>query len=126
MITKRQDISTFQEVRLFIENNFTRDIPVGSLCKGFGINRTKLQEGFNQLFGVSVHMFVSDMRMTLARKLLIETDESVKSIAIDCGYGSSSNFCRIFTSLNKLSPNRYRHLDMPNDLHGARTTGSDN
>src|SRR6186713_1480043 len=104
MITKRKDISTFQEVRLFIENNFTKDIPVEALCKEFGLNRTKLQEGFNQLFGTSVHAFVSRTRMDKAREMLLQTDDSVKSIAIECGYKSASTFCRIFASLNNLSP----------------------
>ena len=38
MITKRRDIATLQEIRQFIENNFTKDIPVVSICKEFGFN----------------------------------------------------------------------------------------
>lgn len=57
MITKRRDIATLHEIRQFIENNFTKDIPVVVLCREFGFNRTKLQEGFNQLFDVTVHAF---------------------------------------------------------------------
>lgn len=126
MITKRKDISTFHEVRQFIERNFTKDILVGSLCKEFGLNRTKLQEGFNQLFGFSVHAFVSKARMDKAREMLSNTDDSVKAIAIECGYRSASSFTRIFSTHNKLSPKQYRALALANHLPSEKFDGSDN
>lgn len=110
MITRRKDIATFEETRRFIEKNFTRDIPVELICKEFGLNRTKLQEGFNQLFGISVHAFISQERMKKARALLTETDESVKAIAIECGYKSISSFTRIFSRMHQVSPLQYRSV----------------
>lgn len=126
MLTKRRDISTIQEVRQFIEDNFARDIPVESLCKEFGINRTKLQEGFNQLFDISVHAYVSKLRMDKARSLLKETDESVKVIAIECGYRNISSFTRVFTRLHNLSPTQYRSMALSNMKLSEKINGSDN
>ena len=126
MLTKRRDISTIQEVRQFIEDNFARDIPVESLCKEFGINRTKLQEGFNQLFDISVHAYVSKLRMDKARSLLKETDESVKVIAIECGYRNISSFTRVFTRLHNLSPTQYRSMALSNMKLSEKVNGSDN
>ncbi|HWK04800.1 MAG TPA: AraC family transcriptional regulator [Puia sp.] len=126
MITRRKDIATFEETRQFIEKNFTRDIPVALICREFGLNRTKLQEGFNQLFGISVHAFISQERMKKARALLTETDESVKVIAIECGYKSISSFTRSFTRLHKMSPMQYRSLSFPNRKPSDKLTGSDN
>jgi len=126
MITRRKDIITLEETRRFIEENFTRDIPVKLLCKEFGLNRTKLQEGFNQLFGISVHAFISQERMKKARALLADTDESVKAIAIDCGYKSISSFTRIFTRLHHASPLQYRALNLSNRKPSDNSNGSDN
>ena len=125
MITRRKDIATLEETRRFIEQNFTREIPVKLLCKEFGLNRTKLQEGFNQLFGTSVHAFISQMRMDKARALLKDTDESVKVIAIDCGYKSISSFTRIFTRLHQVSPLQYRSLYLSNRKPSDISNGSD-
>lgn len=125
MITRRKDIATLEETRRFIEQNFTRDIPVKLLCKEFGLNRTKLQEGFNQLFGTSVHAFISQERMKMARALLTETDESVKSIAIECGYKSVSSFTRIFTRQHQVSPMQYRALSVSNRKPSENSNGSD-
>ncbi|HEX9508923.1 MAG TPA: AraC family transcriptional regulator [Puia sp.] len=126
MITRRKDIATFEETRRFIEKNFTRDIPVELICKEFGLNRTKLQEGFNQLFGISVHAFISQERMKKARALLTDTDESVKAIAIECGYKSISSFTRIFTRQHQLSPKQYRSLSFSNQKPSDNSNGSDN
>jgi len=125
MITRRKDIATLEETRQFIEKNFTRDIPVELLCKEFGLNRTKLQEGFNQLFGVSVHAYISQVRMNKARALLTDTDESVKAIAIECGYKSVSSFTRIFTRLHEASPVQYRSLILSNRKLSDKTNGTD-
>jgi len=117
MIIKRRDIATLQEVHQFIEDNFMRDIPIAAICKEFGLNRTKLQEGFNQLFSTSVHALISLKRMDKARKMLRETDEPVKIIAIECGYKTLSSFTRVFTRLHQKSPTRYRSLEYANEIH---------
>jgi AraC-like DNA-binding protein len=126
MITKRRDIVTLQEVRQFIEVNFTRDIPVASICREFGLNRTKLQEGFNQLFSVSVHAMISQKRMEKAKAMLKETDESVKFIALECGYKTLSSFTRVFTRWHQLSPSRYRSVSFSKEILSEKMVESVN
>ena len=126
MITKRRDIATLQDIRQFIENNYTRDIPVASICKEFGFNRTKLQEGFNQLYDITVHAFISQMRMDKARALLRETDEPIKFIAIECGYKKLSSFTRVFTRWHRMSPTRYRVVAQDNEKLSEKINGSVN
>jgi len=110
MITKRRDVATLQEIRHYIEDGFTKDIPIAFVCKEFGFNRTKLQEGFNQLFGVSVHVFITQLRMEKARTMLKQTDESVKLIGLECGYKTLSSFTRVFTKMHGISPTQFRGL----------------
>ena len=126
MITKRRDIATLFEIRQYIEDNFMREIPVASICKQFGINRTKLQEGFNQQFGSSVHVLISQLRMDKARAMLRETDESIKFIGMECGYKTLSSFTRVFTRLHKMSPTKYRSITMNNEKHSDKINGSVN
>ena len=125
MITRRKDISTLHEVRHFIEDNFRKDIPIVHICREFGLNRTKLQEGFNQLFGTSVHAFIAGIRMDRARRLLTQTDESIKVIAFECGYRSASSFTRLFTRVHDLSPKQYRTVSGPNAKHSEFAGHSD-
>jgi len=126
MIIKRRDIATLQDVRQFIEDNFYKDIPIAAICKEFGLNRTKLQEGFNQLFSTSVHALISRKRMDKARIMLHETDEPVKIIALECGYKTLSSFTRVFTRLHQMSPTRYRSLGHAKEIHSEKTGASVN
>src|SRR5262245_7899237 len=126
MITKRRDIAMLQEVRQFIEDNHSKDIPIAYICKEFGVNRTKLQEGFNQLFGMSVHVFISQLRMGKARTMLRETDESVKLIGMECGYKTLSSFTRVFTKMHGLSPTQYRALGQTKEILSEKMDGSVN
>jgi AraC-like DNA-binding protein len=116
MITKRRDVATILEIRQFIEDNFTKEVPIAVICKEFGLNRTKLQEGFHQLFNTSVHAFITQMRMEKARRMLRETDESVKLIGMECGYKTLSSFTRVFTRLHKVSPTQYRSLGASKEI----------
>ena|SRR5579859_8213917 len=108
MITKRDDLITINSIRQYAESNYHKDITIGSLCQQFNINRTKLQEGFNQLFGIPIHAFLFQLRMDKARSLLRATNESIKVIAAECGYKSVSSFTRAFSKLNMVSPAQYR------------------
>ena len=126
MITKRRDIATLLEVHQFIQDNFSKDIPISAICREFGLNRTKLQEGFNQLYSTSVHALISSMRMERARALLRETDESVKFIGMECGYKTLSSFTRVFTRLHKVSPTQYRVLSIPNEKLSEKVGSSAN
>lgn len=126
MIIKRRDIAALQEIRQYIEDNFKKDIPVAFICKEFGINRTKLQDGFNQMFDVSVHVLISQLRMGKARVMLRDTDESVKLIGMECGYKTLSSFTRVFTKMHGLSPTQYRSLGYTKEILSEKMDGSDN
>jgi AraC-like DNA-binding protein len=108
MITKRKDVALINEIRQFVEDNYNKDISVELLCKKFGLNRTKLQGGFNQLFGLPLHAFLSGIRMDKARSMLTLTEDSIKVIAVECGYKSTSSFTRAFTRAHRISPGQYR------------------
>jgi|HubBroStandDraft_1064217.scaffolds.fasta_scaffold1685142_1 AraC-like DNA-binding protein len=108
MVIKRKDLATILELRQFMEENLCQDISVELLSKKAGFNRTKLQEGFSQLFGLTIHAFLFQARMDKAKSLLAGTDEPVKYIATECGYKTLSSFTRAFTRQHKISPNQYR------------------
>lgn len=125
MLTKRKDIAAIQEVRQFIEVNFANDITVDSLCRKFGLNRTKLQDGFSQLTGLPVHAFISSLRMKKAEVLLTETEEPVKVIASLCGYKNISSFTRAFTKMHHCSPTGFRVRSLSGEILLEKSGRSD-
>lgn len=104
----QRDAGLLLQVREYINNNLHREIPVSSICKGFHINKTKLQECFREYFGVSIHACLLHDRMERAKVLLRETEEPVKYIAMQCGYKKVRSFNKAFKNKCKVSPDPWR------------------
>ncbi len=68
-----------------------------SFCRFFK-HRTKMR--FSQ--------YLLEERMEYARKLLIEQDKPISTIASMCGYVSNSHFCKVFKQHAGQSPNQYK------------------
>lgn len=61
----------------------------------------------------SFSKFLSELRISHARELLIQTDKTVNDIAYLCGFKSSSHFCHVFKGFSGESPVQYK-LSMSN------------
>jgi AraC-like DNA-binding protein len=104
-----RDNHKIDEVFLYLNKNFMRDISmpeVAGLCHmtpqsfcRFFKNRTKS----------TFVDFLNDIRISHARKLLIESDEqTIAEIAYLCGYKNLSNFNKLFKIKTKLTPKEYK------------------
>ena len=54
--------------------------------------------------------FLSDMRISLAREMLLQTNKKISDIAYLCGYSSSSHFCKVFKDHCGISPLRFKAM----------------
>jgi AraC family transcriptional regulator len=63
---------------------------------------------FKQITGVTPHVYLANVRLEHARRLLSETSLSISQIAIRVGYHSQSHFTKIFKSVTGVTPRVYR------------------
>lgn len=63
---------------------------------------------FKQYIGISPREFLINLIINAAKKLLEESDMSIKSIAETLHFESTEYFCRLFKLKTKLSPTEYR------------------
>lgn len=90
------DIQKIEYAMEYIQENMSKPCTIAELSKEVGITPLKLKIGFRQLYGFTIHHLVQDERMTLASKLLSETDKSIKEIAHLVGFSSHSHFSTAF------------------------------
>lgn len=64
---------------------------------------------FKQLTGMSPRAFITSMRISLAKDLLIFSDLPIGEISLQSGYPDQFYFSRIFKQQVGLSPREYRH-----------------
>jgi AraC-like DNA-binding protein len=105
---KRRDEQLIEEIRQYLDDNLYAQHTIQSLCRQFTINREKLQLGFHELAQSTVHAYIIRQRLERAAKRLLESDDSVKAIALDSGYKKQRSFNKIFKTVYQLTPASYR------------------
>lgn len=70
------------------------------------------EAGFSRFFKSRTEknftVFINEIRLSKAQKLLIETNKSIHEISLECGYDNLSYFNRQFKAYNNLSPKVFR------------------
>jgi AraC-like DNA-binding protein len=101
---KRRDVQLIQEIRGYIDEHLYTNHSIQFLCRQFVINREKLQVGFHELVKSTVHAYIIRQRLERAAKRLIETEESIKAIAIESGYKKQRSFNRKTSEMMRFEP----------------------
>lgn len=71
------------------------------------LSMTKLTRGFSLFYGMPIHQYVIEQRLTQAAQLLLEGDWNVSEVAAIVGYGKPSNFAAAFKKKYGVSPKNY-------------------
>lgn len=69
---------------------------------------SSLERRFQRALGCTPLVKLREIRVTLAKRLLGETEKSVNEVARTCGFGSASRFGVAFRELTGMSPLAYR------------------
>ena len=64
---------------------------------------------FKRITGITVTNYIKTQRLEHARRLLEKTEESVRHIAISCGFIDAAYFTNCFKAMYKISPTKYRN-----------------
>jgi AraC family transcriptional regulator, transcriptional activator of the genes for pyochelin and ferripyochelin receptors len=84
------------DVKSFLVESIANPPTIVELAKFAGINRTKLQYGFRQLFGVTIFDFTQRARMEMALRLLDDRNLTIAQVAHRTGYQHPGNFTAAF------------------------------
>ena len=72
------------------------------------LSTTKLTRGFSSFYGMPIHQYIIEQRLTQAAQLLLEGDRNVSEIAAIVGYGKPSNLAAAFKKRYGVAPKNYR------------------
>jgi AraC-like DNA-binding protein len=81
---------------------------LNALALAVGTNRTKLNRGFNALFGMPAYQLLLCKRMELARSWIENEGRSIADVAEACGYEHVSNFSNAFKTFHGRTPSSLR------------------
>jgi YesN/AraC family two-component response regulator len=98
----------FDDVVTYVTDNFNKKHTLNDLSKRFNMSQTYICDLFSKHYASSLIIFVTNLRMREASRLILETDTPLKEIAIFCGYSKYSYFCTVFKTHFGKSPSQHR------------------
>lgn len=92
----------------YIETNFYHSISLEEVSQVVHMNTAYFSTLFKKQTGKKYIDYVTDLRMEKARKLILNTDLKIGSIAEMVGYGSTKHFTRIYKEKFGTTPTKDR------------------
>jgi YesN/AraC family two-component response regulator len=107
-VNNRSD-EMLKAVTEYIQENYNRyDLSKEEVSSYVGINKTQMSRLFKEQLGVGYLDYLTKLRMDKAQDLLLNTDQSVKSILQIVGYIDQTSFTKKFKAYYGMSPTAFR------------------
>ena len=95
-------------VKEYIDAHFTDAISLDELAKLSLMSSRHFLRGFQESIGVTPYRYILDRRLVYAKELLLNSKETITSIALRSGFGNSQHFATMFRKATGHSPREFR------------------
>ena len=92
----------------FMHDNFDRELALEEIAAAAYLSEYHFARLFKQITGITPHLYLANLRLDRARKLLAESASPISEIAAAVGYQSQSHFTKVFKSVTGVTPRAYR------------------
>jgi len=92
----------------FIAENGHRRIQVKHVATAVATTRRTLERRFSESMGRSIAGEITRLRVERAKRRMVETDASMKNVAIEAGFRTADHFGKVFARIEGMSPSRFR------------------
>lgn len=106
----QQDSNTLRSswLKEYIDSNFYQITSIEEMAGKMGISSRYMNQMFTEVYDQTPMRYVTEVRLTRVKKMLIETDLDIVTICFEVGFESLSTFYRVFKKHIGVPPNRYR------------------
>lgn len=105
---KHANDEKIKTLMIYIHDHFQEDISIDQLAEAGHLSRRSCFRLFQEKLHMSPVEYIRDYRLQRARRLLLESNNSITDIAHSCGLGSSSYFGKVFRVHFGCTPVQYR------------------
>jgi len=103
------ELEFLDRLKAVIEQHIgNEDFSVQSLSEMMAMDRTVLYRRMQVLTGMPPSVYIKNIRMDIARRLLLDTDLPVSDIAVKTGFSTTKYFSAAFKESFGMTPNDYR------------------
>jgi len=104
------DDKNIKKIRLakdIIISRMTEPPTLNDLANEVEISLKKLKQGFKQVYGASVYVFLLDYKMQVSKRLLSSGNYNVNEVALRVGYSTATHFINAFKKKFGTTPKKY-------------------
>ncbi|AKO93023.1 AraC family transcriptional regulator [Priestia filamentosa] len=94
----------------YIENHFTNEINLKELAQYVHLTPFHFSRVFKKYTGFSPYEYIINFRINYAKRLLQNTNISIKEISIEAGFNSDTHFMTTFKKHTSLTPKQFREI----------------
>ncbi len=103
-----QTIRNMQKAINYIHDNFRQKIEIENISEHLGYSVSYFSRVFKKYTAWPPLQYLNNYRMVMAKKLLVETDETIDAVGADCGFNNPIYFYRVFKKITGSTPNQFR------------------
>ena len=93
----------------YIQERLSEDLKINDICEKFGYTESYFCRLFKSLTNVNFSTYLQIARIEEAKRLLQETEFTIKSISEKVGFSDFSYFCKCFKHYLNMTPLQYRN-----------------
>lgn len=97
-----------EKIQHIIQEHYYKKLSLNELSKEAGVHPVHLSRQFPKYFKVSLHYYVSQVKIQKATQMLQENKYTLYQVAQFCGFSDPSHFNRCFRKITGLNPSVYR------------------
>jgi two-component system response regulator YesN len=103
-----QHTRVFTRAKEYIWGNYNKDITLKKLAEAVGISPYYLSHLFRKEMNISFLEYLTSVRLSIAKNLLIHTTMTVMDICLEVGYQDPSHFAKMFKKKEGIHPIEFR------------------
>lgn len=108
--------SLVAKVLKYVTDHITEALTIEEIADAVGVSRRTFSRAFAKHAHVTPSVFVEQVRIDFARKLLEETDVPLKTVAFRCGFHNATQMRMIFSRQLGTTPKLYRERLRVDDI----------
>ncbi len=116
-----RDNTYVQKAIAYIHSSYATGITVSDVAHHVSLNRSYLFTLFQRVLEVSPQDYLTWYRMSRAKERLVQSDDTVASIARSCGYADPQVFSRAFKQQVGMTPVSYRRAERANTQYPSES-----
>ncbi|HEY6483499.1 MAG TPA: GlxA family transcriptional regulator [Steroidobacteraceae bacterium] len=102
------------QIIALMEGAIEDPVDVADIAKRVGISARQVERLFRDQIGTSPRAFYLQLRLAKAKTLLRQTLSPVRTVAVECGFVSTSHFCHAYKRVFGLAPTQERQRSARN------------